>query len=353
MSPSAPSVPLAIDLRRTKYLAELAQGTERFHAPRRESCPWCGGQRLRVRLTAPDVIQGKPGTFTVEECEECAHVFQNPGLTPEGMAFYHRDRDGFERPPVCRRDRARVRAVLHLAQAEPESWLDVGTGDGDFPAAARELLPYTSFDGTDPTPRVLRARATERVEEAYAGHLTTPGLLGRLRSRYDVVSVFHQLERAPSPREELKAAIAALRPGGHLVLELANPHSALAALLGKWWPAHAQPHQLHLLPPANVHKALEDGNCTILTTDEAAAHLPGDLATAVTRALARTLPSPDTPWRAAPPTVLQHTARTVLTAATAPVRLTAVALDHALSPLARRGGFSNAYRVIARKNPQP
>ncbi|MEV7995729.1 class I SAM-dependent methyltransferase [Streptomyces sp. NPDC086077] len=351
MSSSAPSASPAIDLRRAKYLAELAQGTERFHAPRRESCPWCGGQRLRVRLRAPDVIQGKPGTFTVEECEDCAHVFQNPGLTPEGMAFYHRDRDGYESPPSRRRNRERVRAMLHLV--EPESWLDVGTGDGDFPAAAQELLPYTSFDGTDPTPRVLRARATERVEDAYVGHLTTPGLLGRLRSRYDVVSVFHQLERAPSPREELKAAIAALRPGGHLVLELANPHSAFAALLGKWWPAHAQPRQLHLLPPANVHKALEDGNCTILSTDEAAPHIPADLATAAARALSQALPSPDTPWRASPPTVLQLTARAALTAATAPVRLTATALDHTLAPLARRTGFSNAYRVIARKNPLP
>ncbi|MFI9610314.1 class I SAM-dependent methyltransferase [Streptomyces sp. NPDC052023] len=350
MSSSAPSALPAIDLRRAKYLAELAQGTERFHAPRRESCPWCGGQRLRVRLTAPDVIQGKPGTFTVEECEDCAHVFQNPGLTPEGMAFYHRDRDGYESPPARRLDRARVRAMLHIP--EPESWLDVGTGDGDFPATAQQWLPYTSFDGTDPTPRVLRARATERVEEAYVGHLTTPGLLGRLRGRYDVVSVFHQLERAPSPREELKAAIAALRPGGHLVLELADPQSGFAALLGKWWPGHAQPGQLHLLPQTNVLEAVESQNCTILTTDTCAPHTPTDLATAAARLFSRAVPA-DTPWRATPPSVPQQAARVALTAAAAPLRLTARAADHALAPLIRRSSYSNAYRVIARKNPQP
>ncbi|MBV7694803.1 class I SAM-dependent methyltransferase [Streptomyces sp. TRM70350] len=351
MSSSAPLAAPEIDLRRATYLAELAQGTERFHAPRRDSCPWCGGQRLTTRLTAPDVIQRKPGTFTLDACDDCAHVFQNPGLTPEGMAFYHRDRDQYERPPSRRRNRQRVRAMLHLP--EPESWLDVGTGDGDFPAVAQELLPYTSFDGTDPTPRVLRARATERVEEAYVGHLTTPGLLAQLRARYDVVSVFHRLEQCPSPREELLAAIAALRPGGHLILELTNPHSAFAALLGKWWPGHAQPGQVHLIPLPNVHKALESHNCTVLATDECTPHTPTDLATAATRALAQALPSPDTPWRATPPTVLQHTARAALTPATIPVRLTAAALDHTLAPVLRRTGFSNAYRVIARKNPVP
>ncbi|GGS96107.1 class I SAM-dependent methyltransferase [Streptomyces chromofuscus] len=349
MSSSAPLSAPAIDLRRATYLAELAQGTERLQASRRESCPWCGGQRLRVRLTAPDVIQRKPGTFTLEECEDCAHVFQNPGLTPEGAAFYHRDRDLYERPPSRRRHRERIRAMLHIP--EPESWLDVGTGDADFPATAREFFPYTSFDGTDPTPRVLRARATERVEEAYVGHLITPGLPARLRGRYDVVSVFHQFELSPSPREELRAAIAALRPGGHLVLELTDPRSAFAALLGKWWPGQAQPRQIHLLPLPNVHQALESHNCTILTTDACAPHTPTDLATATTRALSHVIPAPDTPWRTTRPTVLQHTTRAVLTAATAPLRLAATAADHTLAPLIRRSSFSNAYRVIARKNP--
>ncbi|MBX9393125.1 class I SAM-dependent methyltransferase [Streptomyces sp. TRM72054] len=351
MSSSAPLAPPAIDLRRAKYLAELAQGTERFHAPRRDSCPWCGGRRLRTRLTAPDVIQRKPGTFTLDECEDCAHVFQNPGLSLEGTAFYHRDRELYERPPCRRRNRERVRAMLHIP--EPESWLDVGTGDGDFPATAQELLPYTSFDGTDPTPRVLRARASERVEEAYVGRLSSPGLLAHLRSRYDVVSVFHHLEQSPSPREDLRAAIAALRPGGHLVLELTNPHSTFAALLGKWWPGHAQPRQVHLIPLPNVHQVLESHNCTILTTDKATPHTPTDLGTAATRALARALPAPDTPWRVTPPTLLQHTTRAALTPATIPVRLMATALDHTLAPLLRRTGFSNAYRVIARKNPVP
>lgn len=50
-----------------------------------------------------------------------------------------------------RRHRALARAILRLLP-EPESWLDVGTGDAHFPETAKTLFPYTSFDGLDPTP---------------------------------------------------------------------------------------------------------------------------------------------------------------------------------------------------------
>ncbi|MFF9239197.1 class I SAM-dependent methyltransferase [Streptomyces sp. NPDC014801] len=139
-----------------------------------------------------------------------------------------------------RRLRALARRLARLV-AEPESWLDVGTGDGAFPDAAREFFPYTSFDGVDPGPRVLEARAAERVEEAYVGPLAATGLT----ARYDVVSLLHHLEHSADPRRELTAALTALRPGGHLVLEL-----------------HARNSPFR---PADVHRDLQDRDCTLLT----------------------------------------------------------------------------------------
>ncbi|MFJ2156292.1 methyltransferase domain-containing protein [Streptomyces sp. NPDC087856] len=117
-----------------------------------------------------------------------------------------------------RRHRALARAILRLLP-EPESWLDVGTGDAHFPETAKALFPYTSFDGTDPTPRVVRARAAERIEEAYAGHLTDPHLTTALRARYDVVTLLRDRSPAPDPAAELHAALTVLRPGGLLLLE--------------------------------------------------------------------------------------------------------------------------------------
>lgn len=218
------------------------------------------------------------------------------------------------------------------ALPEPESWLDVGTGHAHFPAAAKELFAYTSFDGLDPTPRVERAREAGRIEEAHRGHLTTPAVLARLRSRYDVVSMFHHLEHTPDPRAELRAALTALRPGGHLLVEVSDPDSAFATLLGKWWLPHSQPRHLHLMPLDNLRAELESQGCTIVTTDRRAPHIPHDLSAALSLALTHLLPRA---WRPA----------------TTPLVTAAAALDHTLAPLLRRTRFSNAYRIIARKDP--
>lgn len=188
--------------------------------------------------------------------------------------------------PSGRRLRSTARAMLPLP--EPESWLDVATGDADFPEAARGFFPYTAFDGVDPTPRVLHAQAIERLEEGHVGRLTDPLITARLRARYDVVSL---LDRRADP-EELRAALAVLRPGGHLLVE----------------------------SPDDPRTELESAGCTIVATARRSAHVPDRLTTRLTR----TLP------------VLAPTARV---------------LDHALALLLAGTRFARTHRVIARKAP--
>ncbi|MER5542046.1 class I SAM-dependent methyltransferase [Streptomyces sp. NPDC002589] len=314
----------------------LTRSLDPFLEPRRENCPWCGSARLRTRVRASDPLRHRPGRFVVDQCRDCAHAFQNPRLTAEGLAFYHRDfyvrhleeftarvvSDG----AVRRRHRAAAHKLSALSEAE--SWLDVGTGHAGFPAAAKEFFPYTSFDGLDPTARVQQAQLEERVEEAHRGYVATPGTAARLRGRYDVVSMFRHLEHTPDPRAELRAALTVLRPGGHLVLEVADPRCAFAALLGRWWLPWGQPRHLHLMPLANLRAELEGLGCAILVTDRHAPHIPYDLSGALALASA---PHP------------------LLTLAAEPLLAAASALDHVLAPFVRRTPFSNAYRLVARK----
>ncbi|MER6027801.1 class I SAM-dependent methyltransferase [Streptomyces sp. NPDC001851] len=308
-----------------------------FLEPRRENCPWCGSARLRTRVRARDPLRHRPGRFAVDQCRDCAHVFQNPRLTAEGFTFFHRD--FYERhleeftarirsaEAVRRRHRATARKLSALAEAE--SWLDVGTGHAGFPEAAKEFFPYTSFDGLDPTARVQQAQLQERVEEAHRGYLSTPGMTARLRARYDVVSMFRHVEHAPDPRAELRAALTVLRPGGHLVVEVADPRCAFAALLGRLWLPYGQPRHLHLMPLANLRAELESLGCTILVTDRCAPHIPYDLSGAV---------------------ALASAAHPLLRIAAAPLLDLASAVDHILAPVFRRTAFSNAYRIVARKD---
>ncbi|CAM5682503.1 class I SAM-dependent methyltransferase [Streptomyces griseorubiginosus] len=187
--------------------------------------------------------------------------------------------------PSVRRLRSTARALRWLP--EPESWLDVGTGDADFPEAARTFFPYTAFDGIDPTPRVLHAQAVERLEEGYRGALTDPHLAAHLRARYDVVSLLNR----PADPGELRAALAVLRPGGHLLVE----------------------------SPDDPRPALESQGCAIVATSRRSAHIP--------------------------PRLTPHVPADLL-----PV---ARALDHTASLLLSGTRFARTYRVIARKPLNP
>ncbi|PWI18846.1 hypothetical protein DI272_35425 [Streptomyces sp. Act143] len=155
-----------------------------------------------------------------------------------------------------RRHRSTARAMLRL-DPEPESWLDVGTGDAHFPATAKELFPYTSFDGLDTTTAVLVAREAERVEEAHLGNPASPHLAKVLTARYDVISVLH-------PTDDLGPVLTFLRPGGHVLVETAEPADALRT-------------------------ALEASGCTVLP---AGRHPALDRLSRTTRVIARRAPSP-------------------------------------------------------------
>ncbi|UUU34477.1 methyltransferase domain-containing protein [Streptomyces sp. CA-210063] len=252
----------------------LVPGADPFHEPRRDDCPWCGSRQLRTRVRAPEGRRRTPGTFVVDVCRDCSHAFQNPRPTPDGLLLrrHQYPTEGHVRSNLAGRRRRRhhggaARALLPYP--EPESWLDVGTGLGHFPEAAREIHPYTVFDGLDPTARVERAQAAGRIEEAHQGLLTDPEITARLRARYDVVSMFHHLEHTTDPREELRAAHTVLRPGGLLLVEVPARPRLFGRLPGgrrRPWRPSDRPRPLHLMPLRNLLAELDALGYEVLTT---------------------------------------------------------------------------------------
>jgi SAM-dependent methyltransferase len=232
--------------------------------------------------------------------------------------------------------------------AEPKRWLDVGTGHGYFCLVAGEEWPETRFDGLDLTPNVVEAERRGWVEHGFHGLF--PDLADDLTGRYDVVSMHHYLEHTRDPAAELDAARTVLDSGGHLLVEVPTPESALGRRLGWLWGPWLQPQHQHFLPLANLTAALDDRGFTVVAVERGSVHQPVDLSYAVMLLAMRLAPAGTAPWDP-PPTVARRLGRGATYASLLPLAAAAFALDHALAPLVRRRPeLSNAYRVLARKD---
>ncbi|MEU9246077.1 class I SAM-dependent methyltransferase [Streptomyces sp. NPDC048385] len=345
-----------IEALRSAYQRDLAEGTDRFFEPPRTTCPWCHSGRLTTRLRTTDLLQHKPGAFVLDRCGDCGHTFQNPRLNDTGLEFYYRDfYDGLGEQKMSGTFGGRTRMYQGRARSmvphdpTPKNWLDVGTGHGHFCEAAREVLPGTAFDGLDFTDGVELAAREGRVERAYRGAF--PDLAPELAARYDVVSMFHYLEHSTDPDRELRAAHETVRPGGHLLIEVPDPESRYARLLGRWWLPWLQPQHLHFIPVANLRERLTGLGFTVVAEEHAEAHDPVDLLAAVWLALDHTAPHEDAPWLPHPPGALQKALRAALLLAGIPALIAGTFLDRfAVRPLSQRLRLANAYRIVARRD---
>jgi SAM-dependent methyltransferase len=336
------------------YRDALAAGTGRFLEERRPDCPWCGSTDLSVRVRSPDLVIGKPGSFTLERCGRCGHVFQNPRLSAEGLGFYYRDvydglgAAGAERVFLTGGAGYRDRAAMLKPFTTPKAWLDIGAGHGHFCAVAAETWPDTVFDGLDQGAGIQDAEARGWITTAYRGEF--PALAATLAGRYDVVSMHHYLEHTRDPRAELDAAARVLPPGGYLLIELPDPQWPLAWLFGRYWMPWFQPQHQHIMPLANLTAALAERGLQPVATERGPAHIPSDAAVALVLLLSRLAPDRAQPWSSRPPTAAAAAWRSFAWMAALPAIVAALLLDRSAGrALSRHWDRGNAYRILARR----
>ncbi len=342
------------EIRRQYYQAELALGVERFLEPRRDSCPWCGSTELSIRLRTTDLIQRKPGRFTLEQCQACRHIFQNPRLTPAGLDFYYRDfYDGLGRELVektfnagSRQYRGRVDMVKPFTT--PRAWLDVGAGYGHFCRLAREVWSDTRFDGLDLSVSVEEAQHRGWIDHSYRGEFVA--LVDELAGRYDVVSMHHYLEHTREPFDELDAAAKILSTGGYLLIELPDPESFMGHLFGRWWMPWFQPQHQHMIPIQNLVQTLTDRGFSTVAIERGAAHQSVELFFGLVMALLCVAPDPRLPWLTTEPTRSRRLRRIAVWAVGVPLLVIAYVLDKLLGQIVCRTRGGNTYRVLARKD---
>nr|HEX4315320.1 class I SAM-dependent methyltransferase [Kofleriaceae bacterium] len=336
--------------RRAAYDAEMARGTERLLDARRDTCPICSSPDLAVHLRHGDLFQHKPGRFTLERCRGCGHIFQNPRLSIDGLAFYYRDfydglgEDGMEFvfgygvDPYLQRAR-----MVKAAELAPKRWLDIGAGHGHFCMAARAELPGTTFDGLDFGDSIAEAERRGWVDTAYRGMF--PELAKDFAGRYDALSMSHYLEHTLDPRAEIDAAATALAPGGCLLIEVPDPEFWLGRALGRWWLPWFQPQHQHLLSTTNLDKLLRERGFEPAVWHRGAAHQKVDFFFAAYLLLDRIAPQPHLPWRWRGGAGAAW--RVIAWTLGSPLIFGGIVIDNLIGPLLRRAKVSNTYRVLA------
>jgi SAM-dependent methyltransferase len=339
---------------RRRYAADIAAGVERYLEPRRNDCPWCGSTHLSRLMSMPDLHQGKPGTFTLERCGACEHIFQNPRLTIDGLEFYYRDfYDGYGENALevifgiqgqNYRDRAEM---LRPHTSGPRTWLDVGGGHGHFCAAARDVWPKTIFDGLDMSESIEEAERRGWVDRGMRGMF--PELAPGIAGSYDVVSMSHYLEHTREPLDELDAAATALVPGGHLFIEVPDPEWPMGRVLKRFWIPWLQPQHQHLIPIANLKQALAERGLVPVAEQRVTGRMKFDLTGGLVLALGQLSRDPDTPWAPRPPGVGRKVLRASAVVASVPLLTLAGILDTLLSIPLSRSDAGVAYRVVSRK----
>jgi SAM-dependent methyltransferase len=329
---------------------------DRLFEPVLTTCAWCESPDLVGRLDVSDLLQHKPGSFHLDECRACGHIFQNPALTQAGLDYYYEDAyDGVGKElaeasfaalgPIYRN------RVASLARATtPRTWLDVGTGHGHFCLAARERWPDLEIDGLDMSDSVDEAQRRGRIDTAYRGFF--PDLADGLPRSYDVVSMHHYLEHTRDPRPELRAAAKVVAPGGYLMIEGPDPASPWSRRLGRFWWQWGQPQHQHFVTCEAMVAVVEECGFDVVSVERGPATMSGELFNAVGLVLQSLARSPHLPWL--PPVSVGHRAKrlALFTAAIPAMALTKSADVFKDSVLLRLPGTKtpgNAYRLVAHR----
>lgn len=237
------------------------------------TCPICGSSDVHWRFAslggaAPAAVSAASVgssraavcSIGVRGCRACGSAWQDPPPAPELVtAAYREMRDEryLEEAATRRRSLRRSLALVEQrAGGRRGRLLDVGCSAGLF----AELARASGWDvlGVEPS-EWLAARARERLGDAvvcarFEEVALEPG-------SFDAVCLWDVLEHVPDPPSFLAQAVAALRPGGLLALNVPNIRSWIARALGRRWPL-LLPEHLCFFSPASLRLLFDRNGVT-------------------------------------------------------------------------------------------
>jgi protein O-GlcNAc transferase len=186
-----------------------------------EACPLCGGRASspenEARITNHRLYNTiLPPVLKWCRCTACDHVFSEGYLTPSGIEILHAATSETTVGNNAENGRkSAAKLVSRVARYVPEGdWLDVGFGDASRVFTAAEWgFRVAGIDANEGNVAKLKRFGVE-------AYRTLEDLSSE--SRFSVVSMIDALDRMPFPERTLETVHRLMRPGGALIISLAN-----------------------------------------------------------------------------------------------------------------------------------
>jgi 2-polyprenyl-3-methyl-5-hydroxy-6-metoxy-1,4-benzoquinol methylase len=204
------------------------------------NCPLCSSQQMNKQFQVYDDRYGYPGSFQLNRCLQCGHIFLEGDFTPELLTnlythYYPRssfDLDRYRPSPELKG----FKAWLNGERRSAYCWvpknvrvLDIGCGFG-------ETLGYHELRGCE----VYGVEADEnirRVAEKF-GFKVQVGLFDpdKYESNFfDYVTMDQVIEHVTDPLATIRGIAKVLKIGGMAILSTPNAHGWGARLFGRRW----------------------------------------------------------------------------------------------------------------------
>ena len=226
------------------------------------ACPVCGSPDFAEKLRVPDHSVSQE-TFAIAQCARCGLLFTNPRPDAAHIGRYYESAAYVSHNAGARglanrlyqlarffTVRRKVALITQLHGGQTGRLLDYGCGTGHFLARARAAGWQVA--GIEPAAGP-RADASARVGQPI---LEPAALAGLPAGSFDVITLWHVLEHVHELHNTLRQLLAALRPGGRLLLAVPNAESLDAQHYRAAWASYDVPRHLYHFVPATMHRLL-------------------------------------------------------------------------------------------------
>lgn len=215
------------------------------------------------------------------ECTACHHVWLNPrpAVTTLGVIYpthYYAYNYQKQVHPIAVKakswmDQSKIRMIMRSCGRRPDSYLDIGCGDGRFLRVAQRMgLNANRIFGLELDPQIVEGLSHDGFQ-AFCGRVEDCSQIEA--GSIDLATMFHVIEHVDDPAAVVSKIGNWLSPGGILALETPNLASLDARLYkASYWGGYHIPRHWNLFRPETLRRLLEDHGLEVIRTSYQTGH---------------------------------------------------------------------------------